>query len=132
MRSMATIVPYAWDEGEFAQSEAYANSLPRAHPQAPDLSRRPLTPLTSPTTPVGNGNAGITPSVMAGSNADTIPFPPIGHNSQRFLATAAVAAAAPALQPVQPIGRSAFDEIVKDNRRALYLAQRDVLLPGFV
>ena len=30
-----TIVTYAWDEGEFAQVEAYANSLPRAQPQAP-------------------------------------------------------------------------------------------------
>ena len=33
-----TIVTYAWDEGEFAQVEADANSLP-AQPQAPDLSR---------------------------------------------------------------------------------------------
>ena len=34
-----TIVTYAWDEGQFAQVEAYANSLPRAQPQAQNKNR---------------------------------------------------------------------------------------------
>ena len=122
-----TIVTYAWDEGEFAQVEAYANSLPRAQPQAPDLSRWPQTPRTSPTTPVANGNFGTTLSATLGSSADIITFrAAIGHNSQTYSAAsstspAAMATTAPVLvldpKAGRAAARAAFEAIVDENLR---------------
>ena len=134
-----TIVTYAWDEGEFAQVEAYANSLPRAQPQAPDLSRWPQTPRTSPTTPVANGNFGTTLSATLGSSADIITFrAAIGHNSQTYSAAsstspAAMATTAPVLvldpKAGRAAARAAFEAIVDENLRCgLYLSQRNTLI----
>jgi helix-turn-helix protein len=100
-----------------------------------------------PNTFSGTNHAGTVP-LSAPSTAEIISFPVngvhpphglngathsvgIGHNSTistTASSTAALVVASPALQPTPPSARSIFDEFVKENRRALYLAQRDVLL----